>query len=57
MAAKAAEWMLNQLRANCRTIDSAPNCDAADSACLIGLKGRQYKFTPVQILKKETDFK
>lgn len=33
------------------------NCTSPDTAVLLGLVGRQYRFTPVQTLKTQTDFK
>jgi 6-phosphofructokinase 1 len=54
MAAKAADWIIEQLR-----VLNESNCEASspDSVVLLGLQRRQYRFTPVQVLKNETDFK
>ncbi|XP_064480198.1 ATP-dependent 6-phosphofructokinase-like isoform X2 [Ornithodoros turicata] len=55
-AAKATDWLLTQLKANLQP-DGTVNANSKDSACLLGLLRRQYKFTPVQDLKPQTDFK
>lgn len=54
MAAKAADWMIQQLVSQKEkgTVASTP-----DSCVLLGLQRRQYRFTPVQQLKSGTDFK
>ena len=64
LAAKAADWMVAQLEAHSKPItdegDSSIityNCTLPDTAVLLGLVGRQYRFTPVQTLKTQTDFK
>lgn len=56
MAAKAVDWMLGQLKIHCPDSSGTPDCSISDSACLVGLRGRQYRLTPVEILKRETDF-
>ncbi len=65
LAAKAADWLITQLEAHSKPIaeeaGDAPimtyNCTLPDTAVLLGLVGRQYRFTPVQTLKAQTDFK
>ncbi|XP_074601778.1 ATP-dependent 6-phosphofructokinase isoform X2 [Brevipalpus obovatus] len=49
MAAKAADWLINRIK----------NGDGSkpDSAALLGLIRRQYKFTPLQELEDQTNFK
>jgi 6-phosphofructokinase 1 len=56
MAAKAADWLLSQLKLHTQP-DCSVVCSAPDTAVLLGLVRRQYRFTPVQTLKLETDFK
>ncbi|KAH9408733.1 hypothetical protein TYRP_011001 [Tyrophagus putrescentiae] len=64
LAAKAADWLITQLEAHSKPIaeeaGDAPimtyNCTLPDTAVLLGLVGRQYRFTPVQTLKAQTDF-
>jgi 6-phosphofructokinase 1 len=56
MAAKAADWIMHQLETHSHDSVIEP-CSAPDSAVLLGLLRRQYRFTPVQDLKAETDFK
>lgn len=55
MAAKCAEWMVQQLKDN---TDDAGKISATgqESACLLGLVRRQYRFTPVKELIAETNF-
>lgn len=66
LAAKAADWLIAQLEAHSKPLlddqtgDSSImtyNCTLPDTAVLLGLVGRQYRFTPVQTLKSQTDFK
>lgn len=56
MAAKAAEWLIQQLDKH-KKPDNTVKCTTPDTAVLLGLVQRQYAFTPVQDLKSETDFK
>lgn len=55
MAAKCVEWMVEQLKA-CTSDDGTVNADGPESACLLGLVRRQYRFTPVKELIPETNF-
>lgn len=64
LAAKAADWLITQLEAHSKPIRDdgdasiiTYNCILPDTAVLLGLIGRQYRFTPVQSLKSQTDFK
>jgi len=64
LAAKAADWLIAQLEAHTKPIadeGDSPiityNCTLPDTAVLLGLVGRQYRFSPVQSLKSQTDFK
>lgn len=67
LAVKAADWLIAQLDAHSKRLpfnddggDSPAltyNCTLPDTAVLMGLVGRQYRFTPVQTLKTQTDFK
>jgi 6-phosphofructokinase 1 len=54
MAAKCVNWLVDQLKAN--TVDGKIIAKTPDSACLLGLVSRQYKFTPVTDLIPETNF-
>lgn len=56
LAAKAADWLIEQLGSN-TSQDGTINCDKPDTAVLLGLVRRQYRFTPLAQLKEETDFK
>nr|AHB50479.1 6-phosphofructokinase [Mayetiola destructor] len=55
MAAKCAEWMVEQLKGNIGD-DGKINACGPESACLLGLVRRQYRFTPVKELIPETNF-
>lgn len=55
LAARALEFLLIQLKENL-TADNKVIAKSAHTATLLGLKGRKVVFTPVQDLKKETDF-
>lgn len=56
LAAKAADWLISQL-----SLHTQPNgsilCSSPDTAVLLGLVKRQYRFTPLKDLKAVTDFK
>lgn len=54
MAAKAADWMIQHL---CDAKDKNIESNTPDTCVLLGLQRRQYRFTPVQLLKNSTDFK
>lgn len=56
MAAKAADWLISQIQKHVKS-DGSVNCPSPDTATLLGLIRRQYKFTPLQELEKITDFK
>jgi len=56
MAAKAADWLITQIKVN-SSPDGTVNCVSPDTVALLGLIRRQYKFTPVLQLESETDFK
>lgn len=55
MGAKAVEWFSDQLKkytnAEGRTVTDSP-----DSAVMLGIIKRQYKYTPFVELKNVTDF-
>lgn len=55
-AMKATDWLLTQLKDHLKP-DGTVEANTADTACLLGLIRRQYKFSPVQELKTHTDFK
>ncbi|XP_023240136.1 ATP-dependent 6-phosphofructokinase-like [Centruroides sculpturatus] len=56
MSAKAATWLVQQVK-KYRQPDGSVICNSPDTAVLLGLIRRNYVFTPVQILKNESDFK
>lgn len=55
MAAKSVEWMVDQIKLNTQP-DGTIKADKHESACLLGLVRRQYRFTPVNELIAETNF-
>jgi 6-phosphofructokinase 1 len=55
MAAKAVEWMIDQLKKN-QQPDGSVLANTNESAVMIGIVRRQYRYTPLVDLKKETDF-
>ncbi|XP_055689538.1 ATP-dependent 6-phosphofructokinase isoform X2 [Lutzomyia longipalpis] len=55
MAAKCVEWLVDQLRVNTQP-DGSIKATSHDSACLLGLVRRQYRFTPLHDLIAETNF-
>ena len=62
LASKAAEWLVSQLETHSKPLTDEHStltyeAKQPDSAVLLGLVGRQYRFTPVQTLRNETDFK
>lgn len=56
LAAKAADWLIEQLNAH-TSHDGTISCEAPDTAVLLGLVRRQYRLTALAQLKNETDFK
>lgn len=55
MAAKAVEWLIAQLH-EAKQPDGSIKATSPDSACLLGLVRRQYKFTPLKELISDTNF-
>ncbi|XP_046383827.1 ATP-dependent 6-phosphofructokinase isoform X2 [Ischnura elegans] len=55
MAAKAVEWMIEQLVKNTQP-DGTVMAKSLESTAMIGIVRRQYCFTPFEELKAETDF-
>uniref|UniRef100_A0A240PMF4 ATP-dependent 6-phosphofructokinase n=1 Tax=Anopheles atroparvus TaxID=41427 RepID=A0A240PMF4_ANOAO len=55
MAAKCVEWLVEQLKANTKP-DGTIEAKTPETACLLGLVRRQYKFTPLKELIGETNF-
>jgi 6-phosphofructokinase 1 len=55
MAAKAVEWMITKLKEHVQP-DGSVNANTPETAVMIGVVRRQYRFTPLTELKKETDF-
>lgn len=55
MAAKAVEWIVQQLKDNINS-EGQVCCSSASSVSLLGIVKRQYKFTPVLELKDQTNF-
>uniref|UniRef100_A0A8D8UX71 ATP-dependent 6-phosphofructokinase n=1 Tax=Cacopsylla melanoneura TaxID=428564 RepID=A0A8D8UX71_9HEMI len=54
-AANTVEWMIDQLK-KCTQPDGTVFTDSPDTAVLMGVIRRQYCFTPLTQLKKETNF-
>lgn len=55
MAAKCVEWLVDQLKTNTKP-DGTIYANNNESACLLGLVRRQYRFTPVQELIPQSNF-
>ena len=55
-ASKAAKWMREKLDQSLRPDGTVYACQP-DSAVLVGIIEHSYRFTPVQELKHQTDFK
>lgn len=55
MGAKAVEWFSDQLR-KCTNADNKTLTISADSAVMLGIVRRQYRFTPFTELVEVTDF-
>lgn len=55
MASKAVNWMINCLK-NCVGEDGKIKAEGDDTAVLLGIVRRQYRFTPILELKDQTDF-
>jgi len=55
MAAKAVEWLVDQLKKSAKP-DGTICTKTQDSAVLLGLVRRQYKFTPLKELIADTNF-
>ncbi|KAK5640541.1 hypothetical protein RI129_011352 [Pyrocoelia pectoralis] len=55
MAAKCVDWMVNVLKNNI-TENGKISCTSDDSAVLLGVIRRQYKFTPLAELVPQTNF-
>lgn len=55
MAAKAVDWLVDQMKKNTGA-DGKINAKSGDSACLLGLVRRQYKFSPLKELISDTNF-
>jgi 6-phosphofructokinase 1 len=56
MAAKAVEWLIDQLKNAPRGPKGEINTTSPDSACLLGLVRRQYRFSPLKELIADTNF-
>lgn len=55
MGAKAVEWFTDQLR-KCTSPDGKTFTETADSAVMLGIVRRQYRYTPFLELMEVTDF-
>lgn len=55
MAAKCVEWMVDQCKKATQP-DGSINCTGNDTACLLGLVRRQYRFTPLKDLLNDSIF-
>uniref|UniRef100_A0A1B6DHL7 ATP-dependent 6-phosphofructokinase n=4 Tax=Clastoptera arizonana TaxID=38151 RepID=A0A1B6DHL7_9HEMI len=54
-AAKTVEWIIEQLKIHCKE-DGSVYANTPESAVMMGVVRRQYRFTPLVELKKETNF-
>lgn len=55
MAAKCVDWFIDQFKKNTQP-DGTIKCESNESACLLGIVRRQYRFTPLADLIAETNF-
>ncbi|XP_015040011.1 ATP-dependent 6-phosphofructokinase isoform X3 [Drosophila pseudoobscura] len=55
MAAKCVDWLAQQIKANINA-NGEITCKAPDTATLLGIVSRQYRFTPLVDLIGETNF-
>lgn len=55
MASKTVEWITETLK-RCTTSDGKVVAEGNDTAVLMGVIRRQYQFTPLIELKKQTNF-
>lgn len=55
MGSKAAHWLVQQIESNLET-EKNVSSSTKESAVLLGIIKRQYKFTPLADLKGQTDF-
>lgn len=55
MAAKCVDWFIAQFKKNTQP-DGSIKCTDNESACLLGIRRRQYRFTPLADLIAETNF-
>ncbi|SPP74455.1 blast:6-phosphofructokinase [Drosophila guanche] len=55
MAAKCVDWLADQIKANINA-NGEVTCKAPDTATLLGIVSRQYRFTPLVDLIGETNF-
>ena len=56
LAARALEYLVTQAKEYVDPVNDKFNATGADTATLLGLRGRRVVFTPVEELAKETDF-
>lgn len=55
MGAKAVEWFTDQLKKH-TSPDGIVNASTPDTAVMLGIIKRQYKYTPLSDLEEQTDF-
>ncbi|XP_017124514.1 ATP-dependent 6-phosphofructokinase isoform X1 [Drosophila elegans] len=55
MAAKCVDWLATQIKANVDA-NGVVNCKSPDTATLLGIVSRQYRFSPLVDLIAETNF-
>merc|ERR1719436_1433281 len=55
MAAKTVNWLIEQLN-TCAARDGTVHAEDPDTATLLGMRTRAYRFQPVQDIKAMTDF-
>ena len=56
MASKAVEGLMEQVKKAERRSDGSVYINTPDSAVMMGVIRRQYKLTPLESLKADTDF-
>lgn len=55
MGAKAVEWFTEQLKKHTQP-DGTVNASTHETAVMLGIIKRQYKYTPLSELENQTDF-
>jgi len=56
LSSRAVVWLTEKL-STCATADGTVFAEDPDTACVLGIRTREIRYQPVQVLKLETDFK